>query len=428
MGRSERRLFMLGLAAFSFAPANVHASAFKVRENSAESLATSYAGNASRADDVATVFNNPAGMNYLPGTQWEVGATVVAPSVHFAGNATLQGKAISQGPDTNAGQVALVPHAYGVFDLSDRLKAGIAVTAPFGNALDYANDWPGRYVNLKTAAISVDLNPNLSYRITDHISIGGGVSLQDMKLKLSTALAQFAIFGPGTPDGVYMLNVDNFAVGYNFGILAEPFEGTRIGITYRSGISHPLKGKLSFSAATLPGLGLVGAPASAKIDVPANIGGSITQQLFPDLSLSAEIQLSQWHTFKEVSVNAPPNPQFLFPEGYRDSWMFSVGGVYRWNDDWSLLAGTGFDESPVTDAYRDTGVPDAGRIMVGLGVSTKLSGGYTLNVGYSHYFSAEHASMDSSINALDPISGIVLHGRYTNSIDYLGVSLRASVE
>jgi long-chain fatty acid transport protein len=39
------------------------ASGFMARENSAESVGTAYAGNASRADDVATVFNNPAGMS-----------------------------------------------------------------------------------------------------------------------------------------------------------------------------------------------------------------------------------------------------------------------------------------------------------------------------------------------------------------------------
>jgi len=427
MGRSGQRFIMLGVAVFSFAPASVQAAAFMVRENSAESLATAYAGNGSRADDVSTVFNNPAGMNDLSGTQWGVGGTLVGPSVHFSGNATLQGKPISQGPDTNAGQVALVPNAYGVFDLTDRLKAGIAITAPFGNALDYANDWPGRYDNLKTAALSVDINPNLSYRITDRISIAGGVSLQYFKLKLSTALAQFAIFGPGTPDGVYSLNVDNFAVGYNLGFLAEPFDGTRIGLTYRSGISHNLTGKLKFDSATLPGLGLSSAPARAKLDTPATIEGSITQQLAPAFSLSADVQLAQWHTFKEVSLVAPPNPTFTFPESYRDSWMYSVGGVYQWNDDWTLRAGTGFDESPVTDPYRDTGVPDAGRIMVGLGAGTKLSDGMSLDLGYAHYFSVAHATMDSSINAIDPISGIQLHGRYNNGIDYLAVSLRVAV-
>ena len=62
------------------------------------------------------------------------------------------------------------------------------------------------------------------------------------------------------------------------------------------------------------------------------------------------------------------NPDFLFHEEYRDTWMFAIGGVYRVNPTWTLRAGVGFDESPVVDAFRDTGVPDKDRYMVGIGV------------------------------------------------------------
>jgi len=426
MKRFTRRMRLLA-AFFVLAPAAAHASAFMTRENSAASLATAYAGNGSAAGDLATVFNNPAAMSYLPGTQWELGGVLAAPSVQFSGNATLQGKPIPQGAPRDAGQLSLLPHAYGVFDLGDRLKAGIAITAPFNNAVDYAGDWPGRYQNLQTTVQSLDINPNLSYRLGEHLSVGGGVSVQYLKLKLFTAVAQSAIFGPSVPDADYLLHVDGYALGYNLGVIAEPMGGMRIGLAYRSAVAHSLEGRLDFSATTLSLLGLVSAPAHTDIDLPATITGSITQQVTPKLSLSADAQLAQWHTLKQVLITAPPNPQFPFPEGYRDSWMFSLGGVYRWNDDWSLRAGTGFDESPVTDAYRDTGVPDAGRVMIGFGVGARLSGGYQLDIGYAHYFSSGHASMDSSVNALDPISGITLHGRYTNSADYLGVSLRASV-
>ena len=74
---------------------NAAASGFAVRENSAESLATVFAGNASRAEDASTVFNNPAGMSLLRGTQIEVGSAVVLPDMHFNGNATVQSGAIN---------------------------------------------------------------------------------------------------------------------------------------------------------------------------------------------------------------------------------------------------------------------------------------------------------------------------------------------
>jgi long-chain fatty acid transport protein len=399
------------------------AAGFMVRENSAESLATVYAGNGSRADEPATVFNNPAGMSWLQGTQFELGSAVVVPSMKFNGSATIAGFPLPGDNSREIGQITAIPHVYGVFDINERWKAGIAITVPFGNTVDYAENWPGRYVNIKTAALSADINPSIAFRLTDRVSLGAGVSLQYLKLDLSSAIAQFAIFGAGTPDGGYLLKADGWGWGYNFGILAEPVDGTRLGLTYRSETSHTLKGKLTFSAATSPLLG-VNAPASAPLDLPATIGGSITQQVTPDFSLSSDVQFTQWSVFKKVALQAAPNPQFIFTENYRDSWMISVGGVYRLNNTWTLRAGLGWDGSPVRDAYRETGVPDKDRYMIGLGAGYKFSDTSSLDVGYAHYFSAGHATMNSSINRIDPITGVVLNGRYNNALDYLALTYR----
>jgi long-chain fatty acid transport protein len=403
------------------------ASGFMVRENSAEAVATAYAGNGSRADDVSTVFNNPAGMSWLRGTQFEAGAAVVFPNMKFNGSASIAGNPIPGTNDRSVGQIAAIPHLYGVFDITDRIKAGLALTVPFGNTVDYAEDWPGRYVNIKTAAIAADINPNIAFRVNDRLSIGGGFSAQYLKLDLSSSIAQFAIFGPGTPDGGYLLRAKDWSWGFNLGILAEPWDGTRVGLTYRSRVSHQLEGDLTFSPATSPLLGLTDAPASADINLPATFGGSVTQQITPDLSISSDVQFTQWHTFKQVAVFSPPNPVFTFTENYRDSWMVSVGGVYRLDQQWLLRAGVGYDESPVTDAYRDTGVPDKDRYMVGIGAGFRVTPASSIDFGYAHYFAAGHATMDSSINATDPITGVVLTGRYTNSLDYVSLTLRTAM-
>jgi long-chain fatty acid transport protein len=403
------------------------ASAFMVRENSSESIATAYAGNASRSDDAATVFNNPAGMSWLaPGTQLEGGAAIVLPDMHFQGNATIGAAALPGTNDRDIGQVALIPHFYGVYDLNDRTTLGLALTVPFGSTVDYGTAWPGRYVNVKTAAISLDFNPNIAYKLTDWLSVGGGFSYQYLRLELASDVAQSLIFGPTVSDSEFVLNAANWALGYNLGFVAEPMDGTRLGLTYRSGVSHHLHGSLRFSANTSPLLGLTTQPAKSDIDLPGSVTASITQQISPNLSLSSDVQFTQWHVFKQVSVDSPPNPNFTFQENYRDSWMASVGGEYQLNDTWNLRAGAGFDESPVIDAFRDTGVPDGDRYMIGFGPGIKLSDTTSLDAAYTHYFGGL-ASMNTSVNAVDPISGVVLHGRYNNSLNYLSMTYRATL-
>lgn len=422
--RQAAKFFPLVGALCLLASGRAAASGFMVRENSAESIATIFAGNASRADDVSTVFNNPAGMSLLAGTQVEGGAALVVPNMHFKGNATILGNPIPGDNSREIGQAAVIPHFYGVFDLDNRTKFGLAITAPFGNTVDYGNAWSGRYVNIKTAALAIDFNPNISYRITDRISIAGGISAQYLKLTLSSGIAQFLILGSTAPDGKFELRGANWNFGYDLGILAEPVDGTRLGLTYRSGISHNLNGMLRFSSQTSPLLGLKTAGATAPIHLPASITGSLTQQVTDELSLSSDVQFTQWHVFKKVAVISPPNPTFTFRESYRDSWMFSVGGVYKMNDTWNLRAGLGYDESPVVDAFRDTGVPDTGRYMIGFGPGIRLSDTTFLDAGYAYYWGAA-ASMDKSVNAVDPITGVVLHGHYINALNYLSLTFRA---
>lgn len=409
------------------------ASGFMVRENSAASVATVFAGNASRAEEVATVFTNPAGMSFLAGTQTQIGATGVFPNINFEGVATIidpLGNPVGTLPADNTrnnGQFALVPHAYAVLDLHERLKAGLAITVPFGNTIDYSEDWSGRYVNIKTAATSLDINPNLSYRLTDRVAIAGGISLQYLQLDLSSKIPQFLIptLPPNSPDGGFLLSVDNWGFGYNFGVLAEPWDGTRIGVSFRSGIDHGMSGSLTFDPTTL--LPLVDGAAATDISVPASITGGITQQLSANFSLSADVQFTAWHTFKEVAVSSS-NPPFVFHEGYRDTWMFSIGGVYRINPAWTLRAGFGFDQSPVVDAYRDTGVPDKDRYMLGVGFGYQITPMVSLDVGYAHYFAAGRATMNESVNRIEPITGaVILNGQYDNAMDYLSISLRTAL-
>ena len=195
------------------------AAGFAVRENSAESVATVFAGNASRADDVSTVFNNPAGMSDLQGTQIEVGGALVVPEIRFSGDLTAGATTLPGNNSRQDGQIALIPHFYAVFDLTDRTKLGLAITTPFGNTVDYGNQWSGRYVNIKTSAMAIDFNPNISYRLTDWLSVGGGASLQYFRLGLASGIPQSLIFGAG-PDTSYDLAVTNWNWGWNLGLLA----------------------------------------------------------------------------------------------------------------------------------------------------------------------------------------------------------------
>jgi long-chain fatty acid transport protein len=399
------------------------ASGFMIRENSAAGIATVYAGNGSRADGPQTAFDNPAGMTQLTGHEVTFGTAAILPSVKFSGRASVFGTSIPGNDGGNAGRVAAVPSIFWVFTITDRLKGGISVTVPFGNASEYNADWAGRYLGIKTSALSADVNPNIAYRLSDALSIGAGVSAQYLKLDASSAIAQFLIFGPGTADALYRFKADDWAFGFNLGALLNVGEATRIGATYRSGIDHRIKGRLDFTDAN-PLLGLVSGSASAEVHLPASVGVSVTTGVNPNLSLSGDVQFTQWSVFKQVVIQSQ-NPPFLNYQGYRDSWMISVGGTYRLNDRWALRGGLGWDQTPVTDRYRTVSLPDKDRYMVGVGFGYRVTDTVSLDGAYQHSFAFSRATMNQSLNNTDPIThAVVLSGSYEIDVNILATSLR----
>jgi long-chain fatty acid transport protein len=148
----------------------------------------------------------------------------------------------------------------------------------------------------------------------------------------------------------------------------------------------------------------------------------------PDISLSADVQFSQWSVFKRVVIettNPAPFNEFPNEEHYRDSWLISVGGVYRLDPVWSLRAGLGLDQTPITDAFRAVSLPDQNRILMGVGFGYRMTDAMSLDGGFQHSFPTAKPSMNKSANNTDPFTGaVVLNGNYDVTVDVVALSLR----
>jgi long-chain fatty acid transport protein len=68
------------------------------------------------------------------------------------------------------------------------VRLGIGATVPFGLITDYDSDWVGRYHALRSIVRTIDLNPSVSFRINDHVSVGAGMSAQYASVSLSQAV------------------------------------------------------------------------------------------------------------------------------------------------------------------------------------------------------------------------------------------------
>src|SRR5215813_6247960 len=111
--RSTRLKAAVGAAVLSMTAGQAWGSAFALQEQNASGLGHAYAGGAAAAEDVSTIFYNPAGLVRLQTTQAVLAANVICLSAKFSNNASQP--AMFQplgGNGGDAGDCNVVPNFY----------------------------------------------------------------------------------------------------------------------------------------------------------------------------------------------------------------------------------------------------------------------------------------------------------------------------
>lgn len=83
-------------------------------------------------------------------------------------------------------------YLYAGFKIYDFLAAGVSVTTPYGSAMDWGKDWKGAHLVQDISLKAFNIQPTVSWKITDRLSIGAGLMMEFGNIKLSRAL-----IGPG---------------------------------------------------------------------------------------------------------------------------------------------------------------------------------------------------------------------------------------
>ena len=115
----------------------------------------------------------PAGMvNLKEDTVGVTGLTLLYPEMKFDSSVAEAGG----GDGGNAGEAAIIPSQFMVKKLSDRTSVGLAITAPLGGAMDYGDNFVGRYGAQMVALQGLGISPSIGYKVNDQLAIGAGVT------------------------------------------------------------------------------------------------------------------------------------------------------------------------------------------------------------------------------------------------------------
>ncbi|MDO8047775.1 OmpP1/FadL family transporter [Janthinobacterium sp. SUN211] len=427
----HKYLPLLIVAAFAGISSTAQASGYRFGSQSVSAQGTADASGAEAAD-ASTIFYNPAGLSRLEGTQFVGGGTLVVPHSTFQDKGSFNFTRTPTGGTTKdyVPDVVFAPAVYASKKIDEQWTVGMGLFVPYGAKLDYGNSWSGRYAitNIKLEAIA--LNPSVSFKLDQHHSFGFGITAEYMKAELGQAvdvpgtvkalsanptiskafLASVAqaqglaaanaagIALAGAKDGHASMDGDDWGFGFNLGYLYQMNEGTRFGISYRSSISHKLKGdtiwdfsQVSNNAAVngfISGAsGKVNSKALVELRTPETVSINAFHQMDDRWALMGDVTWTRTSRLQNLDIQFPPTAEGAerIRQNWKDTYRVSLGTNYKYNENLLLRAGIAHDQAPVRSAeLRHPALPDSDRMQYSIGANWKLNANSSIDLAYSY--------------------------------------------
>ena len=355
------------------AASQVHAAGFQVSEHSASGLGRAFAGEAAIGDDAASLARNPALMATFDKAQLSVVGSYVDPDISVKGVTGYPLAGISAS-DLDADDVApaqVVPAMYYIQPLNEKVAVGLAIYSNYGTGTEYKDDYAGGSAAGTTHIMSVNFNPNVSYRINEQLSLGAGVSF----VYATAELERNAGAGATPAMQIAKMEGDGYGFGWNVGALYEVNDNNRFGISYKSKVKAELEGK--FTGLTSNQKEVDG---TLDLNLPSILEVSGYHKLTEQFAVSYSWQYSTWSDFGDI-VAESVNPAdcndgikqgqcLLKEEDYSNSSRYSVGGEYYLSEAVTLRAGYAFDEQA---GKATMSIPDTDRQWYTAGLTYKAT-------------------------------------------------------
>ena len=389
MKKSAAALVLTGVAA---ATSTALAAGFQLTEQSSLGAGRAYAGAGIVGDDLSAVHYNPAGMTLLEGTRFQAGGVWIGLNADYSSD-------ISGESENGRLKGQMIPAGYVTHQVNDQVWLGFAMTVPFGMGTEYSKDWEGAGRGTNAKIYTFDMNPSIAWKVSDFLSIGGGISVQYAKAELGMGLHHDLLgkIGHGK------VEADSWDWGFNLGVMISPTDKLRFGLAYRSSIEHEAEGDTKLSNITntmlnelLEGQNLA---MTTTIETPDTVMLTGTWEATDQLRLSGLIRWANWSKFKELNIEndlpfvvesklgsmASQFKKLSIENDWQDTWLFSVGADYKINSAFTVRGGIAYETSPIDDqSTRMAVIPDTDRVWLSLGASWYATKDLQFDVGATY--------------------------------------------
>lgn len=342
------------------------------------------AGSIAKGGRAGDLYYNPATMSAVTGTVVQVGSFFTRPHLKIDGSNAYTGE---KNRTAAKKKWFAIPHFYLTHQACDDLWVGLGLFSRAGLGDEFPAGWPGRYNSTKVEITSFDAAPTLAWRATDWLTVAAGVTFQYFDVTLeqdidAAGIAKMRNYNDPSPSPYdvhqRLRGDDDVAVGWDLGVMLEPVERLHLGVAYHSEIEVNAKGHARYTApaavrAAYPGC-FGNTKVKATLKEPAYVMSALAYDFTDRLTLGVNVTWSGWSCWDKIEIHEeqgflPGHDVLLSKKDWNDVWRYSVGGSYKLDDEWSLLASFTYDDSPIEPAHCDYIVPADTRQIYAVGLS-----------------------------------------------------------
>ena len=405
---------------------NMMAEGYQINSQSVRQLGMGHVGAALKLGAESMLFN-PAGLSFINSRhEVSLGVTTIFSKVEYEPvpnlNSWLDGSVIR--PATTDNPMGTPIFGYAGLKLSERFAVGISITNPVGNSLVWPDNWSGSHFVQNISMQAFSIQPTLSYRICDILSVGAGLMVDFGNFALERGLIRIGgleqigallpdfkpiidKYGSVPPVTARLEGSSKVGYGVNAGILFTPTDRLSIGISYRSEVKMSVgEGTASLAYAgedlkqviagvnqAMPGAipipPIDGKNFAASLPIPSNINLGIAYNFWSRLLLSAELQYVGWKAYDKLVIKFGPDVGDLALESvknFKNSMIYRFGGELVCSEKFAWRFGAIYDSTPVDLELYGPETPGANKFSLTTGCTYRPAKALAIDFGFQALF------------------------------------------
>jgi long-chain fatty acid transport protein len=340
-------------------------------------------------DASGTLYWNPGAMSALPSSSMDFGVELLAPQTRLSSSIMGFGSGSDRGDDG----VFAIPSMALVYKPDDSaFTYGLGVFTIGG----FGTNYPGSTTNpiltpqvplpkmgglgsIYSDLAVLQLTPNISYQVTDRLSIGGGPTLT------MASLAADPLFLTAPTNGIYPAgthNQLNWGGGFQVGAYYKLDDGWSVGASVKSP-----QWMDSFHFDTVNVLG-VPHEAAFRFNIPMIVSLGVGYTGFDRWTLAADVRYVDYHNADGFDQGGFTSTGAVAGLGWRSIFALSLGAQYQMTDHFSVRMGYSYNQDPISDSQTSFNVASSTILehAIYCGFSYQVSDALSLSLAYAHAF------------------------------------------